>query len=531
MFKEKSAHILLFCFIVTVCTAVLQYLNPTYSFFDGGLIAAVLLTVFIQNDLYTRLFGFLGGVLVVAAAFYPQDSMTLSQALLQHLFSLIIVIIATIFVLYVKKLYRNIEAEQHQVTALFEHATEGIVLTNDKGKIVLLNPAAYRLFQYEHGELLNQTIDILIPQRFHARHVADREGFYQHPGNRTMGHGRDLFARRKDGSEFPVEVSLSYYRQKNVLYVIAFIVDITERKKAERDLLQKQEQLRRVSEDIGKLNTELETKVEQRTLILREALQELEKSQRELSEALSKEKELSEIKSRFVSMASHEFRTPLSTVLSSAALLGRYTQTEDQEKRDKHIKRIKDAVKHLNDLLEDFLSLGKLEEGKIKAEPAAFVVGEFLDEVVEEMRPLAKPGQQIHCDYVDGETFVSDKRLLKNILINLLSNAVKFSPEGAAIWLRVAHPSGGGLSLAVKDQGIGISREDQQHLFSSFFRGGNALNIEGTGLGLHIVKRYVDLLGGDVNLESAIGEGTCITVELPVALPGSGGAAGPAENS
>ena len=547
MFKEKSTHILLFCFIVTACTAVLQYLNPTYSFFDGGLIAAVLLTIFVKNDMYTRLFGGLGGLLVVAAAFYPHDSMTVSQALLQHLFSLIIVVIATIFVLYVKKLYRNIEAEQHQVNALFEHATEGIVLTNEKGKIVLLNPAANRLFQYDHNELLNQSIDVLIPQRFHARHVADREGFYQHPGNRTMGHGRDLFARKKNGTEFPVEVSLSYYRQKNVLYVIAFIVDITERKKAEQDLLQKQEELRRISADVGKLNMELENKVEQRTLILREALQELERSQEELSEALSKEKELSEIKSRFVSMASHEFRTPLSTVLSSAALLSRYTLTEDQEKRDKHIKRIKDAVKHLNDLLEDFLSLGKLEEGKVKAEPARFAVGEFLDEVVEEMRSLAKAGQQIHCEYADGEAFVSDKRLVKNILINLLSNAVKFSPEGANIWLRVSHPSGGGLSLAVKDQGIGISREDQQHLFSSFFRGGNALNIEGTGLGLHIVKRYVDLLGGFVELDSTIGEGTCITVELPVGRPapaagpdpgaaggpGSGAASGPgaAENS
>jgi signal transduction histidine kinase len=310
-------------------------------------------------------------------------------------------------------------------------------------------------------------------------------------------------------------VSLSYYRQKNVLYVIAFVVDITERKKAEQELLQKQEQLKRITDDISKLNTELETKVEQRTLILREALQELERSQGELSDALSKEKELNEIKSRFVSMASHEFRTPLSTVLSSAALLGRYTLTEDQDKRDKHIKRIKDAVKHLNDLLEDFLSLGKLEEGKIMAERTDFGVREFLDEVVEEMQPLAKPGQQIHYEYTGAERFVTDKRLLKNILINLVSNAMKFSPEGAAIWLRVSQPAAGGLTLAVKDQGIGISQEDQQHLFSSFFRGGNALNIEGTGLGLHIVKRYVDLLGGIVRLESTLGDGTCITVELP----------------
>jgi signal transduction histidine kinase len=293
------------------------------------------------------------------------------------------------------------------------------------------------------------------------------------------------------------------------------VVDITQRKRAEQELVQGKAELERITQDIRRLNTDLETKVEQRTLILREALQELERSQGELNEALSKERELNEIKSRFVSMASHEFRTPLSTVLSSAALLSRYTLTEDQEKRDKHIKRIKDSVKHLNDLLEDFLSLGKLEEGKIHADPAEFVVEEFLEEVVEEMRPLAKEGQQIRYQYAGAEAFTSDKRLLKNILINLLSNAIKFSPDNAVIGLTVAYPAGGGLSLCVVDKGIGISPEDQQHLFSSFFRGGNAMNIEGTGLGLHIVKRYVDLLGGSIRLESRLGEGTRVTVELP----------------
>lgn len=514
MFKEKSTHVLLFCSIVMIASAVLQYLNPSMSFFDGGFITAILLTIFLNKDAYTRFFGGLSAAFIMGAAFYEHRNMDTSQVVLQHLFSLLIVVLTTVFVLYVKKLYRNIESDQQQVTALFEHATEGIILTNDKGNIVLLNPAAYRLFEYGKDELIDQPIDVLIPQRFHHRHVNDREGFYQHPGNRQMGHGRDLFARKKGGAEFPVEVSLSYYKQKNTLFVIAFIVDITQRKESEKELLTRQTQLERITDEIKKLNTGLETKVEQRTLILREALQELERSQQELSEALNKEKELNEIKSRFVSMASHEFRTPLSTVLSSAALLGKYTQTEDQDKRDKHIKRIKDSVKHLNDLLEDFLSLGKLEEGKVRAELASFQLAELLDEVVEEMKPLSKQGQEFICSCGVSGTFYSDKRLLKNILINLLSNAVKFSPEGAPIRLDVVL-SGGILHLSVKDEGIGISEEDQQHLFSSFFRGGNALNIEGTGLGLHIVRRYADLLGGTVRLQSVLNEGTTITVEVP----------------
>lgn len=515
MFKEKSHHLLLFCSIVTVTSGVLQYLNPAFSFFDGGLLIAILLTVFLKKDSYTRFFGGVSTALVILASFYPHEGTDQRQLILQHLFSLIIIVLATVFVLYVKKLYRSIESDQQQVKALFDHATEGIILTDDKGKIVLLNPAAFDLFHYDRDELPGQSIDVLIPQRFHHHHVKDRQGFYQHPGNRTMGQGRELFARKKDGIEFPVEISLGYYHQQNRLFVIAFIVDITQRKRNEQELLDRQQQLEKITGDIRRLNTDLEAKVEQRTFILREALQELEKSQQELSEALSKEKELSEIKSRFVSMASHEFRTPLSTILSSANLLSRYTTTEDQDKRDKHIKRTKDAVKQLNVLLEDFLSLGKLEEGKVIAEPAPFPLRELLEEVTEEMQSLSKEGQVITCQCTSDQILTSDKRLVKNILINLLSNAVKFSAEGAPIQLQAEPRPEGGITLSVRDQGVGISPEDRQHLFTSFFRGANVINIEGTGLGLHIVRRYLDLLHGTIRLDSTLGEGTLVTIELP----------------
>jgi PAS domain S-box-containing protein len=513
MFKEKSSHVLLVAFLVAASSAVFQYMDPGMTYLDGGYIGAILLTIFLYRDIYTWIFGFVAAALLVLATFYSHEEIPQRVFLFQHLFSVFIVAMTTLFVLYVKRLSRSIEAEKHQVTALFEHATEGIVLTDGKGKIVLLNPAALHLFEYAREDLLGQPVEQLIPNRFHHQHINDREGFYENPGNRTMGHGRDLFARKKDGREFPVEVSLSYYTQKGGLFVIAFIVDITARKQSEKELLERKTQLEKITDDIRRLNAELEGKVEERTLILREALQELEKSQQELHEALEKERELSEIKSRFVSMASHEFRTPLSTVLSSAALLSRYTKEDQQTFRDRHIRKIKDSVKHLNDLLEDFLSLGKLEEGKIGAEAAPFEVKEFLEEVVEEMRSLAKEGQTIRYELNGGNHFVSDKRLLKNILINLLGNAVKFSPEGATIDLSVTHTAGS-LTLAVRDQGIGISPEDQEHLFSSFFRGGNAVNIEGTGLGLHIVKRYVDLLQGTIRLESTLGEGTVVTIEL-----------------
>lgn len=515
MFREKPFLIFLFCLVVIISSAVLQYLNPESSIFDGGLIIAVLLTVFLKKDMYTKLLGAICLVLVFMPVFYPHDDLQISQIITEHLFSAVIVVVATLAVLHVKKLYSSIESDQSQTNALFEYATEGVILTNGKGEIILINPAALELFQYAKDELIGKKVEVLIPARVHGAHTGYRHNFYEHPSNRTMGHGRDLKAKKKNGAEFPVEVSLSYYKQKDQVFVIAFIVDITSRKKSEEELVQQKNQLEKITADVRRLNADLENKVEERTMILKEALQQLEKSREELNEALNKEKELNEIKSRFVSMASHEFRTPLSTVLSSAALIGKYTKEEEQVNRDKHVKRIRESVKHLNDLLEDFLSLGKLEEGKVKTQVSNFDVKLFMEEVNEEMKPVLKTGQSINLNIEGRVPFSTDKRLLKNILLNLLGNAIKFSPEDNGIELNVLN-TGETLTVSVADKGIGISEEDQQHLFTSFFRAKNAVNIQGTGLGLHIVNRYADLLRGSIQLVSALGEGTTITVIIPL---------------
>lgn len=400
------------------------------------------------------------------------------------------------------------------LTSLFEHATEGIILTNGMGKIVLINPAAERMFGYSSEEILGHPIEILIPDKVKPNHTHLREHFYQEPQNRVMGHGRDLYAKHKTGNNIPVEVSLSFYHRENEMFVIAFVVDITHRKKIEQNILLQQKELERMTEDMRTLNTELESKVEERTAILKEALQELEKSQKDLSDALSKEKELNEIKSRFVSMASHEFRTPLSTVLSSAALAAKYTTADDQDKREKHYNRIKDSVKHLNDLLEDFLSLGKLEEGRVKVFAEEFVVADFLKDTVEEVQAIIKPGQKININCSASGEFVTDKKLLKNILINLLGNASKFSETDKSIELEATIQQSH-LIIAVTDKGIGISEEDMAHLFTSFYRAKNAINIQGTGLGLHIVKRYADLLNATTAITSVLNEGTRVTIQLP----------------
>jgi len=410
----------------------------------------------------------------------------------------------------------NMTVETSHLPSLFENATEGIILTNAIGNIVLVNPAAEKMFGYNSGEIIGKPIEILIPDKVKPHHHNLREGFYHNPSNRSMGQGRDLYGRKKDGSNLPVEVSLSYYRKENEPFVIAFIVDITHRKEIEKSMLTQQNELEKISNEIRKLNAELEAKVEERTLILREALQRLEQSQTELSEALDKEKQLNEIKSRFVSMASHEFRTPLSTVLSSASLLGKYTTTEEQDKRTRHIEKIKNSVKHLNDILEDFLSLGKLDEGRVESHLSAFDLKEFLADTTDEMKGLLKKGQHIELHYNGRTTEIySDKKLLKNVLINLITNAIKFSNENDEITVAAAIHTEDAI-ITVQDRGIGIAQEDMEHLFSSFFRGVNAINIQGTGLGLHIVKRYLDLLGGSVEVKSSLGNGTTFIITVPI---------------
>lgn len=403
------------------------------------------------------------------------------------------------------------------MTSLFENATEGIILANQPGKIILVNPSAANMFGYESEELIGHPIEILIPERFSAHHHSLRDGFNKQPSNRVMGHGRDLYGKKKDGSDLPVEVSLSHYKKNDELFVIAFVVDITKRKEIENSMLQQKRELEKITDKIRQLNANLEVKVEERTLILKEALQKLEQSQHELSEALDKERQLNEIKSRFVSMASHEFRTPLSTVLSSASLLSRYTKEDEQEKRNKHIQRIKNSVTHLNDILEDFLSLGKLNEGKVEKAADEVYLEEVILDTMDEMKAILKKEQsfELECDECRAYT---DRKLFKNVLINLISNASKFSDEGKQIKIE-SRVIGDNVTVSVSDEGIGISNEDQQHLFSSFFRGANATNIQGTGLGLHIVKSYIDLLGGEIELKSILNRGTTVTFSIPVNLP------------
>lgn len=237
-------------------------------------------------------------------------------------------------------------------------------------------------------------------------------------------------------------------------------------------------------------------------------------AERKIIEALEKERELNELKSRFVSMASHEFRTPLSTILTSLSLLRRYVGEDHEVKREKHFQRIRNSVHNLTGILNDFLSLDKLEAGVVKCLPEAFDLHELAETLVDELAALRKPGQKIELNWSGEGQVVLDPKMMRNVLTNLLSNAIKYSNSDGTIRLDIARKESS-LSIQVVDQGIGIPKADQAHLFSRFFRAGNATNIQGTGLGLNIVRKYLGLMQGTIEFESIEGQGTTFSITLP----------------
>lgn len=396
--------------------------------------------------------------------------------------------------------------------------SEGIVMVDEAGIIVAANPVAESVFGYGKDELNGLPLENLLPERFRSKHVHFRKGFNTHPEPRRMGFGRDLTAIRRDGREFPVEISLSYTQVAGKILVMAFISDITARKRSE-------EALRRSEEQLIVYAAELEKKVQSRTEALHKTIRELEievherkKAEEEARKSLERERELNDLKTKFVSVASHEFRTPLSAVLSSASLINQYNERGERDKVGKHIQRIKSSVNQLTSILNDFLSLGKLEEGVLDIVHGVIQVKEFTEGIREELALTLKEGQHLNVTYASRlPEVVSDHRILRNILFNLVSNASKYSPAHKDIEI-IFDSNERTFTFSVVDQGIGIPHADQKYLFDRFFRASNAGNEQGTGLGLNIVKRYVELLQGSISFKSQYEHGSVFEVTLPLNL-------------
>ncbi|NLR66250.1 PAS domain S-box protein [Chitinophaga varians] len=357
-----------------------------------------------------------------------------------------------------------------------------LIVTEPMGHIRFFNPAAVKMLGYPAREVtdtgsLTQFHDFQ-ELEYRATKLSEELGQQVEPGfdsltvkaRLNLPNENEWTYIRKDGTRFPVALTVSAIRDENqqITGYIAIGLDISARRKSEAELRQ----------------------------------------------ALDKEKELNVLKSRFVSIASHEFRTPLSTVLSSTYLLEKYTTTEDQPKRLAHIRKIASAVHLLTDILNDFLSLGKIEEGKIQVRPALTDTRKHIEKILAEAEGLKRGKQQVVYSHEGPAESTFDGNLLRHVLTNLVSNALKFSHEEGIVYVRTLSTPYR-LTLSVKDCGIGIKSEDQQHLFERFFRGSNVENIQGTGLGLHIVAKYTELMKGQVTCHSEPDKGTEFIVHIP----------------
>tara|TARA_R110000868_G_scaffold257374_3_gene514477 strand:+ start:1431 stop:3074 length:1644 start_codon:yes stop_codon:yes gene_type:complete len=528
---------------------------------------------------------------------------------------------------------------------IFQSAVEGILVVDADGIIIKANPASEELFGYNEDGLIAHNIENLIPNKFKINHKSHREGYIVKPKARRMGKNLELWGLKKDGSLFPLEISLTPTIIKQKQVVIAFIIDISEREEIEKKLNHSQAKLKRHSEELEKevasrtseltttvqklvasnLSLEdqiLETQEAEQSAIASKSLSsaiaknfpngfiivfnpnfemlliegeaiiplgldkmdfenttiddiaifsEIQKTklkqdivktiagahlgfeitykkqyfsvntiplfnknavissalfvysditaQKKIESvaknALKKEQELNELKSRFVSMASHEFRTPLSAIQTSAILISKQNEIGKEPKLDKYVAQIKQNVKHLVVILNDFLSLSKLEEGKVEAKKQLFDFVQFSKTLIADVSTTKKIGKNIILESPNHPILLDlDPKLVSTILMNLLSNAIKYSPKNTDILITIEE-SDLFVSLQVQDQGIGIPEDEQEKLFQRFFRAKNAQNIQGTGLGLNIVKQYVDLLDGTIDFKSEINKGTTFLIKWP----------------
>jgi PAS domain S-box-containing protein len=373
------------------------------------------------------------------------------------------ILLTTTFFLIRYNFNNRIKAEEDQrkatelFTKLFYESPIGIVISRiATGEIIDCNPSYTELMGFTKAEMLGKTaVELGI-----IKTTAERDELVK--GARTKGVNKDIEVelKRKDNSKIWVSLSMQSILIDDENCLLSALVDMTAHKEAEE----------------------------------------------KIKNALTTEKELNRLKSNFVTLASHEFRTPLTSILSSSALMENYVDGENRSKVSKHVARIKSSVNLLTSILDEFLSLTKIEEGKVEPKAERLNLKETLEGLCNNFRAIARPGQKIVYQHSGDEEIYSDPVLLGNIVNNLVSNAIKYSHDSGEIL--VSSEVNAMVYLSVKDDGIGISKEDQTHLFERFYRASNAADIQGTGLGLHIMKHYVDKLNGTIEVNSEQGKGS-----------------------
>jgi protein-histidine pros-kinase len=354
---------------------------------------------------------------------------------------------------------------------LMESAPDAMMVSDAAGKIVLVNAQTERLFGYSREELLGQPVEKLVPERFQGKHLGHREHYYQDPKFRPTGAGLDLYALRKDGTEFPVEISLSPLRTGEGLLVSSSIRDITERKQFERSL-----------------------------------------------------QEANRMKSEFLANMSHELRTPLNGIIGFTEFLSDEKPGPLNAKQKEYLTDVYNSAQHLLQLINDVLDLAKVEAGRMDLNPEPFLLAKGVAEVCAVVKGIANKRRVLLEHSVTGDSLIVtlDKQKFKQVCFNLLSNAVKFTDPGGEVQITAGPLEGGYIEVRVADTGIGIKEEDMQRLFREFeqLESGASRRYEGTGLGLALTRKLIECQGGSIRVESEPGKGSVFTFTLPIVYKG-----------
>ncbi len=400
-------------------------------------------------------------------------------------------------------------------SVFFNSLEEGICIVDKQGTILMNNSAWEDIFGYGRNELLQQNIDMLLPDAYKSAHGKHLHQYFISPYMKSRS-GISVFqGLTKNGNLIDIEIGLNYFNYQGIDYAKASITDISFRKGEEIKIREQ--------------NYRLQMEVKKHTAELRETVSQLKKTNKKLNEeikkkiaaenkankALHKELELNQLQNKFLSMVSHEFKTPLSGMLTSATLIDKYTTELNNPNIINHIQTIKKLIFQLNTVLNDFLNLEKSEAKNVKYEFSSFNICELLDQVVQNSGTIMKPGQHfvIEKPEADIEIF-NDQAVMTLIFRNLIYNAIKYSQENMAIKVSIKLQKD--IIISIQDKGIGIPEADQGHIFNQFFRAKNALHFQGTGIGLNLVKYHAERLGGQINFKSKEDKGSTFILRLPV---------------
>ena len=377
---------------------------------------------------------------------------------------------------------------------LLHAAPDAILEVNQEGRITLLNEAVERMFGYSRAELLGLNVESLVPASMRSGHAHHRSSYAAHPNSRPMGTGLELQGQKKDGSLFPVEISLSPNWIEGSLHVIASVRDITERKSVE-------DRLRALREQYTAELTAKNEQLEARNL-------EVERANR--------------LKNEFLASMSHELRTPLHTIIGFSELLTEQLEGPLNEKQQRFLGHILQDARHLLELINEILDISKIESGGLELKRESFDFNTCVEEVMAGIRhQAATKNIQLENQNAFHDSLYADRVRIKEILYNLLNNAVKFTPEGGRVWIEAAR-QGEALHISVCDTGIGIPQKEQPSIFEKFYQVGDTTGgvREGTGLGLPITKHLVELHGGAISVASRPGKGSSFRLVLPlIVLP------------